>query len=387
MSATRVCVHGLGYIGLPTAAVLAGAGARVFGVDSSARVRAAVAAGRTHIEEPGLEALLAAARHSGALSVHAAPCAAEFHLIAVPTPLDAERRPVLDHVWAAADALAPVLRAGDCVILESTVPVGTTAALAARLPALPLDIAHCPERVLPGRILEELAANERLVGGLTPAASARAAGLYRRFVRGAIHLTDAATAEMAKLAENAFRDVNIAFANTLSLLAARHGLDAREVIRLANRHPRVAILNPGPGVGGHCLAVDPWFLADGAGEDAALLRAARHANERKTEWVLARLAELAQAQPGAPVTCFGLAYKAEVGDLRESPALAIARALTVRFGARVAATDPHVAEAEGVALIPLEAARARPGLWAMLVGHDAFRGLDRAGRTVFDALG
>ncbi len=384
---TTVCVHGLGYVGLPTAAVLAArAGCRVFGVDTDARVRAALAEGRPHIAEPGLAALLAEALGSGRLTVHAAPVAAEFHVIAVPTPLAADRTAELSHLRAAARALAPALRAGDCVIVESTCPVGTTASLAAALPAGTL-LAYCPERVLPGRILEELVANARVVGGLTPAAGQRAAGLYRRFVAGDVALTDAATAEFVKLAENSFRDANIAFANTLSLLAARHGVDARAAIALANRHPRVAILRPGIGVGGHCIAVDPWFLAQGAGEDAAFLRAARAANLRKTEWVLARLAALAEAEPGAPITLFGLAYKPDVGDLRESPALCIARALTARFGAdRVAGCDPHVAVApEGVALLGLEAARTRPGVWGLLVRHAAFAGLEAEGRTVFDA--
>lgn len=381
-----VCVHGLGHIGLPTAAALAArAGCRVFGVDTDPRVRAALAAGRPHIAEPGLGALLAQALGSGRLTLHAAPVAAEYQLIAVPTPLAADRTADLSHLRAALAALAPVLRAGDCVVVESTCPVGTTASLAACLPAGAL-LAYCPERVLPGRVLEELVANDRVVGGLTPEAGERAAALYRRFVRGAVALTDAATAEFVKLAENSFRDANIAFANTLSLLADRHGVDAKEAIRLANRHPRVAILNPGPGVGGHCIAVDPWFLAQGAGDEAAFLRAARAANLRKTEWVLGRIAALAAAEPEAPVTLFGLAYKPDIGDLRESPALWIARALTARFGAgRVACCDPHVAEAEGVALLGLGAARVRPGVWGLLVRHAAFAGLDPAGRALFDA--
>ncbi len=385
MSAPAVCVHGLGYIGLPTAALLtARGGCRVFGVDTDPRLRAAIAEGRPHIAEPGLSEALAEALHSGRLTIHPAPVAAEFHLIAVPTPLTPDRTADLSHVRAAARALAPVLRPGDCVIVESTCPVGTTAALAAALPAGSL-LAYCPERVLPGRILEELVANDRVVGGLTPEAGERAAALYRRFVAGQVALTDAATAEFVKLAENSFRDANIAFANTLSLLAARHGVDTRAAIALANRHPRVAILRPGIGVGGHCIAVDPWFLAEGAGEDAEFLRAARAANLRKTEWVLGRLAALAEAQPDAPITLFGLAYKPDVGDLRESPALWIARALTARFGARVACCDPHVAAVDGVALLGPDAARARPGLWGLLVRHAAFAGLEAGGRTVFDA--
>jgi len=382
-----VCVHGLGHIGLPTSALLAArAGCRVFGVDTDPRVRAALAEGRPHIAEPGLSALLADALGSGRLTVHAAPVAAQFHLIAVPTPLAADRTADLSHVRSAARALAPMLRTGDCVIVESTCPVGTTASLAAELPPGAL-LAYCPERVLPGRVLEELVANDRVVGGLTPEAGERAAALYRRFVRGEVARTDAATAEFVKLAENSFRDANIAFANTLSLLAARHGVDAHAAIALANRHPRVAILRPGPGVGGHCIAVDPWFLAQGAGEEADFLRAARAANLRKTEWVLGRLAALAEAQPDAPVTLFGLAYKPDIGDLRESPALFIARALTARFGAaRVACCDPHLAAApEGVALLPLDAARARPGVWGLLVRHAAFAGLPAEGRTVFEA--
>jgi UDP-N-acetyl-D-mannosaminuronic acid dehydrogenase len=391
----RVAVHGLGYIGLPTAALLAARGVRVAGVDLSPRVREALGAGQAPIAEPGLDALLAAALHAECLTIHATPVPAEFHVIAVPTPLDAAHRPMMEHVWQAGAALAPVLRRGDAVILESTSPVGTTRELAARLVALRPDlaipgdvaIAHGPERVLPGRILDELVANDRVIGGLTPACTERAAGFYAGFVSGALHRTTAETAEFVKLAENSFRDVNIAFANELSMIASRHGIDVREAIALANRHPRVVILAPGPGVGGHCIAVDPWFLVAGAPEEARLIRAAREVNGHKTEWTYARIASLAIQYPQAPITCFGLAYKPDVCDLRESPALAIAGRLSAAFPGRVAVVEPHIGEApEGLRLIPLDAAMKRDGIRVLLVRHAAFGDLAAADRILFDAF-
>jgi UDP-N-acetyl-D-mannosaminuronic acid dehydrogenase len=398
---STVCVHGLGHIGLPTAGMLAEAGHDVVGCDVSAAVVALVAAGRAGFREPGLDALLARAVQSGRLRAQASPVPAAFHLIAVPTPCTAGQLPDLRCVEAATDALAPLLRAGDTVILESTVPVGTTEALAARLRAARPDlsvpgevaIAYCPERVLPGRILRELVENDRVVGGLTPACAAAAAGLYRGFVRGEVILADVRMAELVKLAENAFRDVNIAFANELSLLCDRLGVDARQAIALANRHPRVQVLQPGAGVGGHCIPVDPWFLAAAAPEEARLIRAARAVNDAVPPRIAQRLRGAAARFDAPRLACLGLAYKPDVGDLRESPAVAIVSSL-LRDGLDVVVADPFVAALPSAlgsaAWMEAAEAVAAADIVAILVAHTPYRALDRAlfeGKVVLDAVG
>lgn len=392
----RVTVIGLGYIGLPTAALLASRGIRVQGVDSNAEVLETLAAGRVHIAEADVEALLERALRAGLLTLHAVPPPADVFLIAVPTPLGAGHAPVLDHVWDATRALAPALKPGDLVLLESTSPIGTTARIADMLRELrpeltDLAIAYGPERVLPGRILTELVENDRVAGGLTPDATARAVAFYRRFVRGAVLGTDAATAEMVKLSENAFRDVNIAFANELSLIADVHGLDVWRVIALANRHPRVNILKPGPGVGGHCIAVDPWFLAHGAPGAARLIPAARAVDAAKRAAVLEEASALCAV--GERVICLGLAFKADVEDLRESPALAIAMELARRHPGRVSVVEPHLhAPPPGLAapLVTLEEALAGPGALLLLTDHGVFARIPPAalaGRRIIDTRG
>lgn len=399
--AATICMIGLGYIGLPTAALMASRGSRVFGVDIDPRLVARVNTGQIETSEPDLAGLVREMVARGALTAHHAPQPADAFIIAVPTPLTTDRLPMLDHVWAAVAAMAPVLRPGNLVILESTSPIGTTAAMAGRLAALRPDldipgdiaVAHSPERVLPGRILSELLQNDRCVGGLTEACAERAATLYEGVVRGQVLRTTAATAELVKLAENSFRDVNIAFANELSLVAARHGLDAWEVISLANRHPRVDILRPGPGVGGHCIAVDPWFVVAGAPDQARLIRTAREVNDDKADWVHGQIAAAARAAPAAPITCLGLAFKADVDDVRESPALTIAARLARDFPGRVAAVEPHVALPPAgldAPLITLEEALERGGILALLVDHAAFRRVPAerlAGATVIDTRG
>ena len=400
---TRVCVIGLGYIGLPIAALAAGRGMRVFGVDVDGAVVAGLNAGRSHVQEPELAGLVGRVVAEGMLTAHAAPQPADVFVIAVPTPLAEGRRPMLAHVHAALRALAPVLVPGNLVILESTSPVGTTAGLGQMLAGLRPDLripgladgadialAYCPERVLPGRILAELVGNDRCVGGITPACAAAAAWFYERFVRGEVLRCDAATAELVKLTENAFRDVNIAFANEISLVAERAGVDVWELIRLANRHPRVNILQPGPGVGGHCIAVDPWFIVDAAPEEARLIRMAREVNDHKAVHVRAQVAEAARAMPEAPITCFGLAFKPDVADLRESPALEIARGLAAEFPGRVVAVEPHVAAVPGLELLGLAAGLERAGIFVLLVDHAAFRAVGRerlVGRFVVDTRG
>ncbi len=398
---TSVCVIGLGYIGLPTAALMASKGLRVLGVDTDAGVVSTVNGGRVHIVEPDLAGLVREVVARGALSAHAAPSAAEVFMITVPTPLTAERRPQMAYVEAATRSIAPVLKAGDIVILESTSPVGSTLRMAGQLAALRPDlripgdiaIAYCPERVLPGRILTELVDNDRCVGGLTTACTERAAELYEIFVRGQVIRTNAPTAELVKLAENSFRDVNIAFANELSLVSDRHGIDVWDVIALANRHPRVNILKPGPGVGGHCIAVDPWFIVDAAPEQARLIRTAREVNDAKPDWVMAQVTALATAEPDLPITCFGLAFKAGVDDLRESPALEIAERLAHAHPGRVAAVEPHItAPPKGLEapLITLDAALARGGIFVLLVDHSVFARVPAArlaGARIVDTRG
>ncbi len=389
--APGVCILGLGYIGLPTAAVIARAGLTVLGVDTSPHVVDTVNRGRIHIEEPGLEALVREMVAAGRIVAAARPASAEVFLIAVPTPSDEQHRPDVGFVLAAAESIAPVLAPGALVLVESTCPIGTTERVRDRLAALRPDlafpghdtpdihVAYCPERVLPGRVLQELVANARSIGGVDPASSAAAAAFYRRFVAGECVETTARTAEMVKLMENASRDVGIAFANELSLVAERVGVDIWEAIALANRHPRVDILRPGPGVGGHCIAVDPWFLVDAAPDLTPLIRTARAVNDGKADHVLARARALLAAHPGARLACLGLTFKPDVDDLRESPALRIATALAESHGRRIVVVDPHVAVLpcalmeRGATLMTLAQAERECALGLMLVDHAEFR--------------
>src|ERR1700730_16017005 len=324
-----ICLLGLGYIGLPTGSIFALAGKDVIGVDPSPRVQAALSSGLASFDEPELQTLVTAAINSGRLRVQTQPAAADAFIIAVPTPLDpATNRADLSYVRQAAHDIVPFLRRGTLVVLESTVPPGTSRdvlapilATSGLVPGRDICVAHCPERVLPGRILVELEQNDRLAGGLTPACADAAADLYAAFVKGSIMRTDATTAEMVKVMENTFRDVNVALANEFALIAERIGVDVWEAIRLANHHPRVNVLRPGPGVGGHCIAVDPWFLVGAAPEQARLIRAASEVNDAMPEHVVARLAML--ASPPSAIALLGVTYKAEVDDVRESPALRV----------------------------------------------------------------
>jgi UDP-N-acetyl-D-mannosaminuronic acid dehydrogenase len=405
-----ICVLGLGYIGLPTSALLASRGYRVYGVDIRPEVVETVSAGRVHISEIDLDGLVQKVVSSGQLTAHSEPRSADVFMITTPTPLTADRRPLLDYVYAAAESLAPHLKRGDILILESTCPVGTTRNVGKLLADLRPDlsfagsgaaisdisIAYCPERVLPGRILVELIDNDRCVGGLTPACTERAAQFYESFVHGAVLRSDAATAEMVKLTENAFRDVNIAFANELSMVAEHHGVDVWKVIDLANRHPRVNILKPGPGVGGHCIAVDPWFIVDGAPEQARLIRTAREVNDRKADHVFERIEQTVASHPEMPITCFGLSFKANIDDLRESPALEIAERLGRAFPGRVAAVEPFIKDLPtplkeaGVSHLTLEQGLDRQGAFVLLVDHSVFSRIPSerlANRKIFDTRG
>jgi UDP-N-acetyl-D-mannosaminuronic acid dehydrogenase len=406
----KVCVVGLGYIGLPTAAVIARSGASVLGVDVDPHVVDTVNSGKVHIEEIDLDGLVSGVVARGLLRASTRIESADVFVIAVPTPFGPNHEPDIGYVLEAAANIAGVLKAGDTVILESTSPIGTTQQVAALLAeqrpdlAVPghcigtadLAIAYCPERVLPGRILVELIDNDRVIGGITPRCARKALHFYRRFVRGACVTTTARAAEMTKLTENAFRDVNIAFANELSVVADTMGIDVWEVIRLANRHPRVNILSPGPGVGGHCIAVDPWFLVHGDPENTRLIRTAREVNDAKIEHTIARAEALAEAVPGAPIACLGLAFKANIDDFRESPALKVALHMAKRFGARVRIVEPYAAqlpkafEGTGAQLIDLDTALESCPAFIVLVDHDIFRSVpldERADKRVHDARG
>jgi UDP-N-acetyl-D-mannosaminuronic acid dehydrogenase len=405
-----VCVVGLGYIGLPTAAIIARSGSKVLGVDVSQRVVDTINRGEIHIEEVDLDGLVQGVVARGTLSASTQIAPADVFVIAVPTPFDKDHAPDLSYVLAAGRSVASVLKAGDVVILESTSPVGTTEALRDLIAELRPDlkapglsretpdisIAYCPERVLPGRILEELTNNDRSIGGITPRCARKALAFYKRFVRGACVTTDARSAEMTKLVENAYRDVNIAFANELSMVADRMGLDVWEVIRLANRHPRVNILQPGPGVGGHCIAVDPWFIVHGAPEETPLIRTARGVNDGKIRHVIAQAEALVAAHPQARVACLGLAFKANIDDFRESPARLVAGTLARKFGGRIQVVEPYAAELPieftdtGASLIDIDTALEECEVLIVLVDHDVFRVVplaERAGKLVYDTRG
>nr|WP_250893954.1 UDP-N-acetyl-D-mannosamine dehydrogenase [Croceibacterium selenioxidans] len=407
-----VSVIGLGYIGLPTAAIVARAGMRVQGVDVSQEVVDTINRGAIHIEEVDLDGLVQGVVQRGLLSAATGVEPADVFVIAVPTPFakDGKHTPDISYVLAAARAVAKVLKPGDTVILESTSPVGTTEAMRdliaierpdLRMPGLcdgipDVSLAYCPERVLPGRILQELTDNDRSIGGVTPRCARKALSFYKRFVRGTCVTTDARSAEMTKLVENAYRDVNIAFANELSMVADAMELDVWEVIRLANRHPRVNILSPGPGVGGHCIAVDPWFIVHGAPEQTPLIRTARGVNDAKIHHAIARATALVEAHPGAGVACLGLAFKANIDDFRESPARLVAATLARRYGSRISVVEPYAAElprefeGTGAALVDIDTALESCDVLIVLVDHDVFRSVplaERAGKAVYDTRG
>ncbi|WHS98645.1 UDP-N-acetyl-D-mannosamine dehydrogenase [Pantoea sp. SGAir0180] len=404
MSFETISVIGLGYIGLPTAAVFASKGKKVVGVDINARAVDTINRGAIHIVEPDLEQVVQAAVARGDLRATTQPEAADAFLIAVPTPFQADRQPDLRFVQAAAISIAPVLKKGDLVILESTSPVGSTEQMAEWLAAARPDlrfpqqgdepdvfIAYCPERVLPGQIMVELIKNDRVIGGMTPACSARASALYRIFLQGECVETHARTAEMCKLTENSFRDVNIAFANELSLICAEQQINVWELIALANRHPRVNILQPGPGVGGHCIAVDPWFIVAQNPDLARLIRTAREVNDAKPHWVLEQVKKaladcLTQTDKRASdltIACFGLAFKPNIDDLRESPAMEVAHLIADWHQGRTWVTEPHIEQIPErletqATLVSTEQALQQADILVMLVDHQAFRAIDAA---------
>ncbi|MFM1921855.1 MAG: hypothetical protein RLZZ303_3489 [Candidatus Hydrogenedentota bacterium] len=375
-------VLGLGYIGLPTASVLASNGFSVLGVDVDARVVDTVNRGDIHIEEPGLRTLVQAAIQSGNLRASCDPEACDAHIIAVPTPLGAGQAPDLSFVRRATEQVGRVLRKGDLVILESTSPPGTTRDLVAPLleeatglvAGRDFAVAYCPERVMPGRILRELIENDRVVGGLSPACAARARDLYAAFVGGQIFLTDATTAEMVKVLENTYRDVNIALANEAALLCEQLGIDYADVGRLANRHPRVNLHTPGPGVGGHCISVDPWFLVHGFPDTAHLIRTARERNNAMPRHVAAQAISWLSDIERPRVALLGAAFKGNVDDIRESPAIEVARLLR-DANIEVRQHDPLVRQREDLS-ISLDDCLDGCDLVVLLTDHAVFREID-----------
>lgn len=399
---TTVSVIGLGYIGLPTAAMFASRKVKVVGVDINQHAVDTINQGKIHIVEPELDMIVHAAVSEGYLQASTKPKPAEAFLIAVPTPFKGDHEPDISYVRAAAESLAPVLKKGDIVILESTSPVGTTEQMvqwlaAARTDlsfpeegsgkAIDINIAYCPERVLPGHVIRELVENDRIIGGLTEACSKRAADIYRVFVEGDLLFTNARTAEMAKLTENSFRDVNIAFANELSLISDKLDINVWELIKLANHHPRVNILQPGCGVGGHCIAVDPWFIVDKTPDEARLIRTAREVNDNKPHWVQSKVdaavsdivAKTGLSKKDIKIACFGLAFKPDIDDLRESPALGITLALAKKYPGQIIAVEPNVDEvpaklrAANGELVSYEHALQQAHVLVLLVDHAEFK--------------
>ncbi|MCE2572797.1 UDP-N-acetyl-D-mannosamine dehydrogenase [Motilimonas eburnea] len=410
MAIKRVCIVGLGYIGLPTAAVIASRGLEVIGLDVNQASVDIINAGNINIAEPDLDIIVRGVVSTGNLRATTIAEPADVFMIAVPTPFTKGHKPDLSYIKQAAEEIAPVLEQGNLVILESTSPVGTTEQLASWLKELrpeltfpqdkgeqaQINVAHCPERVLPGLILQELVSNDRVIGGLSKTCAEKAKELYKIFVRGECILTTARTAEMAKLTENSFRDVNIAFANELSVICDKLKINVWELIRLANRHPRVNILKPGPGVGGHCIAVDPWFIVDSCPEEAQLIRQARETNDAKPDYVLNKICRAADEFKRPIIACLGITFKPDIDDIRESPALNIVKQLAAKNVGQVLVVEPNLQKLPkplveaGLELCSLEAAFEQANVVAVLVDHQEFRETDKsefASKVVIDTRG
>ena len=394
----KISMIGLGYIGLPTAAIMASRGLKVIGVDVNQQTVDTINQGKIHIVEPDLDIVVRSVVQTGQLKATTIPEQADAFLIAVPTPFKEDHKPDLSYIKSAAKAIAPVLEKGNLVVLESTSPVGTTEKLADWLAEERKDlsfpqqkgdnadifIAHCPERVLPGYVLQELVSNDRVIGGMTPRCAKEAAGLYKIFVKGECLITTARTAELSKLTENAYRDVNIAFANELSLVCEELHVNVWEMMELANRHPRVNILQPGPGVGGHCIAVDPWFIVDSAPDQAQLIRMARIVNDNKPVTVLDKVKAKAARFKNPKIACFGLAFKANIDDLRESPALQIVTQLANDQTGELLIVEPHIktlpkrlADQSNTSLTDTDTALDQADILLGLVDHDNFKQIDQ----------
>lgn len=401
----KVCVVGLGYIGLPTASLLATKGFEVHGVDVNPKTVNTINQGKIHIHEPDLDILVKAAVQSGNLRAAIEPCEADIFIIAVPTPFTENHAPDLSYVKSATEAISGYIRPGNLIILESTSPVGTTEKIAKWLQEQRDDlkmpiwnpsvhfhdmrendvyIAHCPERVLPGQILRELVENDRIIGGVNRLSAERAGAFYLQFVKGQVFFTDSRTAELSKLTENAFRDVNIAFANELSLICDKLGISVWELIHLANKHPRVNILQPGPGVGGHCIAVDPWFIVNSAPEEAKLIRTAREVNDYKPHYVVSKIKERADRFRAPIITCLGLAFKPDIGDLRESPSVEIVKKLANLEVGSILVVEPHITELPyelkeypNIKLTDYASALQKADVIVLLVNHKVFNDINQ----------
>lgn len=405
---------GLGYIGLPTAVVFARSGVKVTGIDINADTVEQINLGNVPIVEPGLESQLLEVLGSGKFRASSEYVHADVYIVAVPTPFAADHNVDMKYIYAVADSIAPHLRGGELIILESTSPPGTTARMAERILNSRMDLiadgaenpdglpvvhfAHCPERILPGNAMKELVTNDRIIGGMTPKATEMATEVYRSFCKGELLPTDSVTAELAKLTENSFRDVNIAFANELSLICDNLGVNVWELIELANHHPRVNILQPGPGVGGHCIAVDPWFIVAADPKNSRLIRSAREINDGKPDWVIGKVEESISSSSDATVAVLGLAFKANIDDLRESPALSIAERIAARYPAvSVLAVEPNIdalpaelAAHTNVELVSLDQALDRAETVIVLVDHDEFTAVPATalkGKNVIDTKG
>ena len=407
----KIVVVGLGYIGLPTASMLATKGHQVVGVDINEVAVNTINSGKIHIVEPVLDILVRSAVNSGNLRASLVPETADTFILAVPTPFKtdkdgSDKRPDISYIETATRAIAPYLVAGNLVILESTSPVGTTELIRDIIAELRPDlfnheprtsnlehlfIAHCPERVLPGHIIRELVDNDRIIGGVNKASSEKARDLYKTFCNGGIFLTDSKTAEMAKLVENSSRDVSIAFANELSMICDKLGINVWELIELANKHPRVNILQPGPGVGGHCIAVDPWFIVAAAPNEARLIRTAREVNDAKPHWVLEKVIAKSERFKNPVIGCLGLAFKANIDDLRESPAMEITRDLIKSGIGRVMACEPNVHDKfDEFPLYELSTVLKEADILLLLVDHEEFKNIDREllkGKVLIDTRG
>ncbi|ANQ57339.1 UDP-N-acetyl-D-mannosamine dehydrogenase [Vibrio parahaemolyticus] len=419
MSFETISVIGLGYIGLPTAAMFASRKKKVIGVDVNQHAVDTINQGKIHIVEPDLDMIVSAAVSEGYLKATTTPEPADAFLIAVPTPFLPCKEgevpaPDLSYIEAASKAIAPVLKKGDLVILESTSPVGATEQMAAWLAEARSDltfpqthgeqadvnVAHCPERVLPGHVVRELVENDRVIGGMSARCSERSVALYRTFVQGECVVTNSRTAEMAKLTENSSRDVQIAFANELSIICDKLDINVWELIALANRHPRVNILQPGPGVGGHCIAVDPWFIVSKTPEEAQIIHTARKVNDGKPDWVINKvklaIAEFLQANPDktardVTVACYGLAFKPDIDDLRESPAMAITQKIAEMHAGRVIAVEPNIdavpEKLKHVELMDFEVAPKEADIQVLLVDHLEFKKINVNNGLVIDTKG
>ncbi len=417
MSFETISVIGLGYIGLPTAAMFASRKKKVIGVDVNQHVVDTINKGEIHIVEPDLDMLVSAAVQQGYLEATTEPKSADAFLIAVPTPfLPCQKgeipAPDLSFIEAASKAIAPVLKKGDLVILESTSPVGATEQMSAWLAeartdltfpqthgdSADINIAHCPERVLPGNVVRELVENDRVIGGMSARCSERSVELYQTFVLGECVITNARTAEMAKLTENSSRDVQIAFANELSIICDELDINVWELIFLANRHPRVNILQPGPGVGGHCIAVDPWFIVSKTPNHAKLINTARYVNDNKPHWVINKvkqaISDFLQLNPNKTmkditISCYGLAFKPNIDDLRESPALFITKEINDYHKGRVIAVEPHLKSDQNLEfeIVDLDIAKNEADIHVILVDHNCFNGIEVNGAAVIDCKG